>query len=211
MGFAFCDHSIIAADGAIAPRLTEECTRRYGRHELAEGMIARERLPALALRGSVTLQATLFRRELVGRVRFRNETALVADFDLMLRVACHPEAKTGYYSPRRLVEYRLHADQVTRSNNPGELHRVSIITLQACSVPVDCQKQYRERLAAHYIGLAVAEACEGRRRSAVSTAWKSLSIHLSALGVLKWAAVVCLPPFAILALRQVHQRSVLAD
>jgi glycosyltransferase involved in cell wall biosynthesis len=205
VGFAFCDHAIIGADGVAAPRLADENSRRYGRHELAPGVISHERLPALALRATMTIQCALFRRELVSRVRFRSENALVVDYDLMLRIACDPGAKAGYYCPRRLVEYRRHADQVTRGMSAGEIHSVSIRVLEACSVPGDCRTLYQGLLAQHYTGLALSEACAGRRRSALASARRSLGLQLSTLGILIWAAVLCLPASALLSLRQARR------
>ncbi|MGB3639601.1 MAG: glycosyl transferase family 2, partial [Rivularia sp. (in: cyanobacteria)] len=88
---------------------TMENSRIWGRKDLASGVV-NNLLEAVFVNQSFQIGATLFRRQTVVEVGFMQPNwQNCEDNDLFVRLAL--AGKKGYYLPKFLMEYRVHAEQ----------------------------------------------------------------------------------------------------
>ncbi|MEB3216570.1 MAG: glycosyltransferase family 2 protein [Nostocales cyanobacterium 94392] len=107
--FVGTDHWIIDINNVRDEAKTEENSRRWGRKDLAEGVV-NNLLEVVFVNQSFQIGATLFRRQSVVEVGFMQPNwQNCEDNDLFVRLAL--AGKKGYYLPKLLMEYRIHAQQ----------------------------------------------------------------------------------------------------
>ncbi len=193
-GFAFSDHWIIRADGTVDQAASETFTKRYQRSELRSGFVSRERLFRLALNQSFVLQAMLFRREVIKAVRFSPSSGNIPDLDLELRLTQLSPPVGACYREERLIEYRLHGDQFTSENDARQVYRQIISSLEQCrDIPPDCGKQYRQKLAANHVALALKEAASGDKLASIHHLRKGLKLDPRSFRAYMYLALVRMP------------------
>lgn len=107
--FVGTDHWIIDINNNRDEVETEENSRKWGRASLPEGVV-NNLLKAVFVNQSFQIGATLFRRQTVVEVGFMQPNwQNCEDNDLFVRLAL--AGKKGYYLPKLLMEYRVHAEQ----------------------------------------------------------------------------------------------------
>lgn len=104
LALAFCDHSLMDANGHPLPSgPTEHC---FGRHLLPHGVLGAAFAPAVLINNSIPVGASLFRRAVVGPDFIADEAKGAIDYWLLYRVL-----ETGHgacYINRKLMNYRSH-------------------------------------------------------------------------------------------------------
>jgi glycosyltransferase involved in cell wall biosynthesis len=112
-GFCSSDHFIMGTDSNLLIRESIAASKRFGRADMAEGryddVLYRELVAT-----SFPLQFTLFSRDSLAAVGFFPPYGgTVPDFALFLELGAARIA--GYFLPKRLGRYRVHADQQTHN------------------------------------------------------------------------------------------------
>ena len=111
VAFVSTDHDVIDATGQLREHQSDAVAEAFGRKSMPGGVVSDTLRRALDEQ-AFAIGATVFRRTPLESLGFlRPEARAVADFDLFLRLASSGSA--GYYLPRRLMHYRVHAAQVT--------------------------------------------------------------------------------------------------
>ncbi|MEC4880514.1 MAG: glycosyltransferase [Scytonema sp. PMC 1070.18] len=107
--FVGTDHWVINIDNVRDEAITQENSRRWGRMDLAEGIVD-NLLEVVFVKQSFQIGATLFRRSTLQELGFMQPNwQNCEDNDLFVRLAL--AGKKGYYLPELLMEYRFHAQQ----------------------------------------------------------------------------------------------------
>ena len=107
--FVGTDHWIIDINNQRDEAQTKENSCQWGRESLPEGLVC-NLLSAVFVNQSFQIGATLFRRQTVVEVGFMQPNwQNCEDNDLFVRLAL--AGKKGYYLPKLLMEYRVHAEQ----------------------------------------------------------------------------------------------------
>ena len=193
--FAFADHWILRSDGTIDEHQSQIISARFGRTSLREGEFRNDDLFGLALAQSPCLQATLFRRSVIESTRFTADLFSV-DFSLFLRLGAAPGV-TACYIAERLMEYRVHADQITATTSRVEILQAEIAALETIDrIPAAHRRPFRQKLSRQYLALALLESENGARGQARRHALDSLRLSANprtALGV----ALAILAPGAL--------------
>lgn len=196
-GFAFSDHWIIRSDGMIDRSATDTCTKRYRRSELRGGFIMQEDLLSLALNQSFQLQSMLLRRDVIRMLKFSPNTK-IPDFDMQIRITQSIPPIHAYYCAERLTEYRVHGGQFTRQTDVKEFYRHAIASLEGCySVPLKFRKQFRQKLAAYHLSLALIEARDGNKSDSTHHLRKSIALDPISLKPYLCSALFQLPGSAV--------------
>ncbi len=113
IALAFCDYSVMGADGLVDPRATDRNTRQEGRHELSPGL-HRDGLALAVVHQSIqTSYAAVFRRS-VDLDAVPSELAPL--HDLWIAFLATVDGAPVWYSPQRLTRYRHHGGSATSSN-----------------------------------------------------------------------------------------------
>jgi glycosyltransferase involved in cell wall biosynthesis len=202
--FAFSDHWILRPDGSLDEHQSQINSARFGRTSLREGEFRNDDLFGVVLAQSPCLQATLFRRSVMESARFTADLFTV-DFSLFLRLGAAPGAG-AYYIDERLMEYRVHGEQITATTSRIELVRGEIAALETIDrVPASHRRPFDRKLSREYLALALLEAETGARGPARRHALNSLRLWASprtALG----AALAILAPGALPLARQLAAR-----
>jgi glycosyltransferase involved in cell wall biosynthesis len=102
---SFCDHWFIDGAGKRDNALTEQGSRRFGRHRLKAGVISNFARTAI-IDGSIGITATVFRSAHVTPDFIRDEASGGIDFWLLYQ--CARTGRSAYYIADRLMEYRIH-------------------------------------------------------------------------------------------------------
>lgn len=103
---AFCDHFIIDDEGTVDLARTEANSRKFGRTELAEGVVPYP-LRAGLIVNSVPGMFAVFRREAMDLDDFPVEVS--SGYDHWLTYLALRDGHNAYYLPQRLTYYRVHA------------------------------------------------------------------------------------------------------
>lgn len=107
--FIGTDHWIIDINAQKNEALTQQNSQRWGRTKLTEGIV-HNLLEVVFIQQSFQIGATLFRRQALLDVDFmRPNLQNCEDNDLFVRLAL--AGKSGYYLPKRLMEYRVYEEQ----------------------------------------------------------------------------------------------------
>jgi hypothetical protein len=102
---AFCDHHLIDDAGRIDGAATESATRRFGRAELREGVVAD--FLGLVIRQSIKITGCVWRREALPVAEL--VPGVAPHLDVWLSYLLARDGAAAYYSPERLMSYRLHS------------------------------------------------------------------------------------------------------
>jgi hypothetical protein len=120
-----------------------------------------------------------------------------ADLSVFLRLATATKPVSAYYIAERLMEYRVHSDQMTGTTRRTEVLKTGIAALESVgSVPPEHRRRYRRKLGRQYMALALAEAEMGADAAARRHAVKSLSTWISARATVG-AGLVLLAPRSV--------------
>lgn len=112
---AFCDHHIIDDRGRVDIDATDRATRTYGRADLPAGLV--EDFLGVVIRQSVKITGCVWRRE---SLPISELTPIVAQhLDVWLSYLLARDGAAAFYSPRRLMSYRLHAGCDSASRDPA--------------------------------------------------------------------------------------------
>jgi glycosyltransferase involved in cell wall biosynthesis len=116
---SFCDHDIINAEGKVDAAVTEQVTRRFGRHLLREGVYDPFDQIALVYRSICVVSGSLIRRGVVDWSRIPLD--LPASIDICIAYLLATAGGPCFYTPTRLMQYRYHA--LLRPNSFTNVHR----------------------------------------------------------------------------------------
>jgi glycosyltransferase involved in cell wall biosynthesis len=103
--FAFCDHEIIDQDGAVDVEATEVSTRQFGRAELREGYV--RPFFHLVVRQSIKITGCVWRRDALDASEL--VPGVAPHLDVWLPYLLARRGGGAFYSPERLMSYRMHA------------------------------------------------------------------------------------------------------
>lgn len=104
-GLAFCDHDIIDERGRVDVAAADRATRAYGRADLPGGLV--EDFLGVVIRQSVKVTGCVWRRE---SLPVSELTPVVAPhLDVWLSYLLARDGAAAFYSPQRLMSYRMHA------------------------------------------------------------------------------------------------------
>jgi glycosyltransferase involved in cell wall biosynthesis len=199
--FTFADHWILLSDGTTDVARSRANSVAFGRDSLQEGVVGGDSLFGAALRQAICLQASMFRRRVLASFRF-TPRMVTLDFSLQLRLGAATEPMSAYYISERLMEYRVHSDQISATTRRSELLSSTIAALESIErVPQAHAKSFHDKLSRQYLALALVEAEDGSRAAARMHAVKSVKIAGSTRTFLGAALVILAPRSIPLARR----------
>jgi GT2 family glycosyltransferase len=188
---AFADHWIADGVGAVDHDATEHMTDRTARRLLEPGY--RRPFYDMAIRESIPFVASVFRREALPPERFLPDVGTALDMWAGYQLALTGQA--AYYSPERLVFYRIHEG--------GDFLTSTMRNLLAA---VECQRrmlgepQFAEHrkdlewhLAARRQGIGASLLRQGDRIGARAWLGAALRVRLSAKALGAWLATWIAP------------------
>jgi hypothetical protein len=118
---AFCDHTVMDAEGVVQPEETERNTRRWGRDRLCDGVVEQPQEIGLVLQ-SVSGQFAVLRRAELDLEDFPLEVS--TGYDYWLTYLALRGGKPAYYVAQRLTHYRVHSNTETSGfSDPREMLR----------------------------------------------------------------------------------------
>jgi len=203
--FTFADHWIIDAEGKRDEVESEVNSVRFNRHLLREGVYHHDRLFGIALKQSMCLQTTLFRRAPIAALRFSPGILLLDQF-FFLRLAASATPCNAYYIDERVFEYRIHGEQTTTVTRREALIRDQIALFEGVrEIPSAYGPAVRAKLSREYLALAFLEAEAGARRQARAYASRSLRLTRSARSALG-AVLIAIAPGAVPFARRMYGR-----
>ena len=123
---AFCDHDIIDPDGRLDPEQTEQVTRRFGRHVIADGMHHPFENIALLYRSICVVSGAVIRAGAIDWSRIPAELPATSDIFICYLLAA--SGRRCWYTSRRLMQYRYHPTQLMRRH--GARHTYAQWTLE---------------------------------------------------------------------------------
>jgi glycosyltransferase involved in cell wall biosynthesis len=107
--FVGTDHWVIDINNLRNEQATQVNSQKWGRTNLRQGVVE-NLLDVVFVKQSFQIGATLFRRQVLQEVGYMLPNIQnCEDNDLFVRLAL--AGKQGYYLPKRLMEYRVHAEQ----------------------------------------------------------------------------------------------------
>jgi hypothetical protein len=112
---AFCDHHVIDDGGRVDGAATESATRRFGRADLNEGLIGD--FLGVVIRQSVKITGCVWRREALALGEL--SPGVAPHLDVWLSYLLARDGAAAYYSPQRLMSYRLHSGAHSASRDPA--------------------------------------------------------------------------------------------
>ena len=112
---AFCDHHLIDDAGRIDSAATESASERFGRADLSEGVVGD--FLGLVVRQSIKITGCVWRREAlpVGEL----VAGVAPHLDVWLSYLLARDGAPAYYTPERLMSYRLHPGAHSASRDPA--------------------------------------------------------------------------------------------
>ncbi len=195
---AFADHWIADGAGRVDPEATERMTDRTGRRLLVEGY--RRPFYELAIAESIPFVASVFRREALAPERFPPDVGTALDMWAGYQLALTGQA--AYYSPERLVTYRVH--------DGGDFRTSTMRNLLAA---VECQrrmlgepqfaghrKDLEWHLAARRQGIGASLLRQGDRAGARSWLGAALRLRLRPKALGAWLATWIAPSSVLVRL-----------
>ena len=169
---AFCDHWIMDEAGQRDPQRSQAASDYFKRSALEAGIIADFARTAL-VDYSLPVGAALFRRSMV-KTSFLDERAR-GSIDMYLFLGCVLTGLTAFYVPERLMNYRMHAQGMSRAMPvymaQGHVFRCQAILAQPslASLHVEAERSLRATLSQTALSLAargeMAQARAWARRS----------------------------------------------
>ena len=174
--FSFCDVCVIDQDGRSDPSLPKPGNTP----DIPVGLIPGDRILAHAMAQEFTLQAALFRRDIISALRFDPIAVLVPDYDLFLRLGQLPGVSSAYFAPEPLVEYRRHpaAYGSYAKGSSADFYLAKARSLDSVdTVTPDLRHAQRRQRALLYRSAALCLAQEGSRGRAVGTMVHGIRLH----------------------------------
>lgn len=101
---AFCDHHIMDDGGVVDVEATDSATRRFGRAGLSEGVV--DDFLGVVIRQSIKLTGCVWRRDALDLGEL--DPGVAAHMDVWLAYLLARGGAPAYFSPQRLMSYRLH-------------------------------------------------------------------------------------------------------
>ena len=143
---AFSDHWIIDSNGIINQTETDANTERYGRADLAEGVVADLADVILMKNGVPLAMASVFRTAALDLNRLVLEVSGAYDYWISLMLAA--SGGRAYYVPKRLTRYRIHDAMETgrKSSNKNE----NLVYINRTLLDENLFPSYREVLRERY-------------------------------------------------------------
>ena len=119
ISISFCDHWIVDAKSRILAKETDVNSSKYGRAQLTEGLVPDLTKLVLEKNGVPMAMGSVVRKSAIPEQLLLPEVRSAYDYWLSL-VVSHQSNK-GYYSPRRLSYYRVHAamESASKSSRRG--------------------------------------------------------------------------------------------
>jgi glycosyltransferase involved in cell wall biosynthesis len=149
LAFAFCDHWVMDSIGHRLSAETETLTRFSGRDVLREGRLDTV-FETAVLGQSVPIGAAIFRRD-VFTPRLIDDQAGAA-IDLYVLYRCARLGRPAYYTPRRLMNYRRHDDNLSGGQTSSSLDGC-LFTLNAMAADSGLMRSYRANAGAWRAGI----------------------------------------------------------
>jgi glycosyltransferase involved in cell wall biosynthesis len=115
---SFCDYWLMACDGSIDVTNTDEDTRRSGRNVLPEGIITNLQDIVIEKNGIQIAIASVFRKNAIDMDRLVPDIAWAYDYWIACLLA--HSGGVGYYIPKRLTRYRIHAEMESMRKAPDK-------------------------------------------------------------------------------------------
>jgi glycosyltransferase involved in cell wall biosynthesis len=112
---AFCDHYLIDDAGRIDSAATESASQRFGRTDLGEGVVGD--FLGLVVRQSIKITGCVWRREALPVSEL--VPGVAPHLDVWLSYLLARGGARAYYSPERLMSYRLHPGAHSASRDPA--------------------------------------------------------------------------------------------
>jgi hypothetical protein len=112
---AFCDHHIIDDAGVVDVDATDSATRRFGRAGLSEGVV--EDFLGVVIRQSIKLTGCVWRLDALDLGEL--DPGVAAHLDVWLAYLLARGGAPAYFSPQRLMSYRLHNGSHSASRDPA--------------------------------------------------------------------------------------------
>lgn len=140
---SFCDHWVIDTVGKRYHAGSEESSRRWGRSELAPGVV--EDPIGMALEQSMCLGFAMYRASVFQREALDLSSGGAADWDYAFRAA---QLGKIFYVKQRLADYRVHPGTATSRRVYGALGPIQILRSRRFERPVHEQRR-RELLRAY--------------------------------------------------------------
>lgn len=117
---SFCDHDIIDAAGKVDAAVTEQVTRRFGRHLLQDGIYRAFDQIALVYRSICVVSGSLIRRNAIDWSRIPHDLPISVDIYIAYLLATAGGACA--YTATRLMQFRYHSlgrpNSFTNVNRP---------------------------------------------------------------------------------------------
>jgi glycosyltransferase involved in cell wall biosynthesis len=183
---AFCDHHVIDDGGRVDGTATESATRRFGRADLSEGVI-RDFL-AVVIRQSVKITGCVWRRDALALDEL--SPGVAPHLDVWLSYLLARDGAAVYYSPQRLMSYRLHRGAHSASRDPAVwLAGIQCGERMLCDPRLDMHAGVLVRRVAGYHRLAAEGMLrEGMRRPARAHLAAAMHLCPTPRAVAGWAA-----------------------
>jgi glycosyltransferase involved in cell wall biosynthesis len=173
---AFCDHSIMDAEGRIDLAASAGNSRHWGRADLRAGR--QQPFREFAVRGTVPVaMAAVFRRQSVAWDDFPLEVGMC--YDLWLGYLLSREGGAAYYVPERLTRYRAHENTLTFMGRNKRMHCEIFIFDRILADPrfATCHTAVRQRRASAEAHLGYELLQQGKpseARDRLRVAWKTI-------------------------------------
>jgi glycosyltransferase involved in cell wall biosynthesis len=116
---SFCDHDIIDGEGRLSVAVTEQVTRRFGRHLLRDGVYRPFDEIALVYRSICVVSGSLIRRAAIDWSRIPQD--LPVSIDLYIAYLLATAGGSCAFTSTRLMQYRYHS--LARANSFTNVHR----------------------------------------------------------------------------------------
>jgi glycosyltransferase involved in cell wall biosynthesis len=125
IALAFCDHWIVDQSGAVDTSATDDNSRRYGRAQLAPGLLQDPARFIFQLNGVPLAMAAVFRKSAVRLELLADEVSGAYDFWISCLLAGSGGGFT--YHPERLTFYRVHGQMETARRSPDKAENLVYI------------------------------------------------------------------------------------
>jgi glycosyltransferase involved in cell wall biosynthesis len=113
--FAFCDHDVIDQAGEVDVEATDAATRKFGRADLPEGYL--QPFFDAIVRQSIKITGCVWRRDALDAAEL--VPGVAPHLDVWLPYLIARGGGAAYFSPERLMSYRVHGGGHSASRDPA--------------------------------------------------------------------------------------------
>ncbi len=113
--FAFCDHDLIDQAGAVDVEATEAATRKFGRADLSDGYL--QPFFDAVVGQSIKITGCVWRRDALDAAEL--VPGVAPHLDVWLPYLIARGGGAAYFSPERLMSYRVHEGGHSSSRDPA--------------------------------------------------------------------------------------------